>query len=258
MDNMLDRNNKHLFLEKSKNRNNSFIVNVNKLIEKYDDLVDISTKFTEEDIELLTQLVKEEVDINIEVIADELWIKAVKTIPIINNKNGFLMLASKSTIVWFSFKNSIDSFINVKPTKIKPKPDKILPIVFIFSFLVNKLIKAPIPVKPIAIAIKSKVCNAAIWAVTVVPIFAPIIIVAAWPNVIIPALTRPITMTVVNPELWTKAVVAQPIPTPTSFLSDVFRNKALILELAIFSILSESILQPTKNTPKPANISNIK
>lgn len=72
MDNMLDRNNKHLFLEKPKNGNNSFIVNVNKLIEKYDDLVDISTKFTEEDIELLTQLVKEEVDINIEVIADDL------------------------------------------------------------------------------------------------------------------------------------------------------------------------------------------
>ena len=30
MDNMLDRNNKHLFLEKPKNGNNSFIVNVNK------------------------------------------------------------------------------------------------------------------------------------------------------------------------------------------------------------------------------------
>ena len=72
MDNILDRNDKHLFLEKPKNKNNSFIVNVNKLIEKYDDLVDISTKFTEEDIKLLTQLVKEEVDINIEVIADDL------------------------------------------------------------------------------------------------------------------------------------------------------------------------------------------
>ena len=72
MDNILDRNDKHLFLEKPKNKNNSFIVNVNKLIEKYDDLVDISTKFTEEDIELLTQLVKEEVDINIEVTADDL------------------------------------------------------------------------------------------------------------------------------------------------------------------------------------------
>ena len=72
MDNILDRNDKHLFLEKPKNKNNSFIVNVNKLIEKYDDLLDINTKFTEEDVKLLTQLVKEGVDINIEVIADDL------------------------------------------------------------------------------------------------------------------------------------------------------------------------------------------
>lgn len=72
MDNMLDRNNKHLFLDAPSNKNNSFIANINKLVARYNDLVDISSKFTEEDIELLTKLVKEEVDINIEVIAEDL------------------------------------------------------------------------------------------------------------------------------------------------------------------------------------------
>lgn len=72
MADLLDRNNKHIFLEKPDNNKNSFIANINRLVKNYDSLVEIDSKFTEEDIKLLTQLVKEEVDINIEVIADDL------------------------------------------------------------------------------------------------------------------------------------------------------------------------------------------
>lgn len=73
MEDSLDRNNNHLFLEKpNNNNNNSFIAAVNMLIKKFPALVTIDSKFTEEDIELLTRLVKEEVDINIETISEDL------------------------------------------------------------------------------------------------------------------------------------------------------------------------------------------
>ena len=72
MEDLLNRNNNHLFLEKPDSNNNSFIAAVNMLIKKFPALVNIDSKFTKEDITLLTRLVKEEVDINIEVIADDL------------------------------------------------------------------------------------------------------------------------------------------------------------------------------------------
>ena len=72
MEDLLGKNNNHLFLEKPNNNNNSFIAAVNMLIKKFPALVNIDSKFTEEDIELLTRLVKEEVDINIETISEDL------------------------------------------------------------------------------------------------------------------------------------------------------------------------------------------
>ena len=43
---------------------------------------------------------------------------------------------------------------------------------------------------------------------------APYMMVAASGNVMIPALTNPMTMTVIAPELWIAAVPTVPIPTP--------------------------------------------
>ena len=71
MDNLLDKHNNHLFLEKSADNNKSFIKAVMMLVDKFESLVTIDSKFTEEDIKLLTRLVKEEVDINIETISEE-------------------------------------------------------------------------------------------------------------------------------------------------------------------------------------------
>lgn len=72
MDNLLDRNNKHLFLNNPKLNNNSFIANINTLANNYSNIININEKFSSEDIELLTKLIKEEVDINISTIAEDL------------------------------------------------------------------------------------------------------------------------------------------------------------------------------------------
>lgn len=53
---MLDKNNKHLFLEKVDNNTNSFIANVNLLASKVGDLLDLNTKLSQEQIDILTQL----------------------------------------------------------------------------------------------------------------------------------------------------------------------------------------------------------
>ncbi len=98
-----------------------------------------------------------------------------------------------------------------------------------------------------------KALRAAIWAVTVVPIFAPIIIAAAWCRFMMPTLTKPTMSTVVTPELWIMAVAAAPMPMLTSRLSAVRPNSSLIFPVASCSILEVSRWTPTRNTPVPAS-----
>ena len=51
--------------------------------------------------------------------------------------------------------------------------------------------------------------------VTVVPILAPMMMPTAWVRLMMPALTKPTTMTVVAEELWIMAVTAAPTRTPS-------------------------------------------
>ena len=134
------------------------------------------------------------------------------------------------------------------------------------------------PVSPIANTAKSNAESAAICAVIVVPMFAPIVMVVACVRVMTPALTSPTTMTVVSEELCMTAVTAVPMPTPTRFEDHSFvfaRNFSLrvapsgrvtlpearwkserILPVASFSMLSESSLTPMRKAPRPASSSN--
>ena len=122
------------------------------------------------------------------------------------------------------------------------------------------------PVSPIANVANSNAESAAICAVIVVPMFAPMVMVVACVRVMTPALTRPTTITVVSEELWITAVTAVPMPTPTRLEDHSFvlaRNFSLrvapsgrvtlpearwkserILPVASFSMLSESSLTP--------------
>jgi len=72
-----------------------------------------------------------------------------------------------------------------------------------------------------------------------------------------PALTKPMVMTVVAPELCIAAVVTAPIPTPIILFPDTFRNSALSLLELIASRLELMVVQATRKIPIPANIDSI-
>ena len=63
MTDLLDRGNKHLFLEKMNNSNNSFIANVNLLVQNLDALLNLGELFTKEDIEELVSLSGLDIDV---------------------------------------------------------------------------------------------------------------------------------------------------------------------------------------------------
>ena len=96
-------------------------------------------------------------------------------------------------------------------------------------FLENRLRNAPSPAKAekmtlVDTELPPNIPNATICAVTVVPILAPYMIVAACESEIIPAFTKPIVITVVAPELWMAAVPTAPIPTPRSLLPEALEK----------------------------------
>ena len=93
--------------------------------------------------------------------------------------------------------------------------------------------------------------------VTVVPIFAPIIIEVAWARVIAPALTKPIAMTVVAALDCINAVTPAPIPTPANRLFVILPISFFIPGPATFCKASDIIFIPMTNTPTPASKANI-
>ena len=72
MASILDKYNEHLFLEHNSNKSNSFIANVNRLVQNYDNLVNIDEKFSAEDVQLLSQLAANSLDIDIKHLANDL------------------------------------------------------------------------------------------------------------------------------------------------------------------------------------------
>ena len=95
------------------------------------------------------------------------------------------------------------------------------------------------------------------WAVTVVPMLEPYMMVAACARLMMPTFTKPMTITVTAPLLWMAAVPARPIPTPTHLLSPVFANSCLNFRLLADSRLLLIIWQATRKTPMPAINVNI-
>lgn len=87
--------------------------------------------------------------------------------------------------------------------------------------------------------------------------------VAAWVRDIIPAFTKPMTITVVAPELWMAAVPTVPMPTPSRRLRDALENSALsLVELAdsrLELIIWAEIIMPVVIEPifSDANVGQI-
>ena len=113
--------------------------------------------------------------------------------------------------------------------------------------------KTPIQVNIVTNSMSGISAIEAMYAVIVVPMFAPMITVVAWNSDISPALTKPTTMTVVAEELWMIAVTAVPMPTPARRLLLVLSNQPRRRLVASFSMLSDNTLNPNKKAPSPAS-----
>ena len=142
------------------------------------------------------------------------------------------------------------SFINSIPVNNIPNPSKISAYCLYFWFLAAKYIIIPIPNAIGAIFSNLKDTN---WAVTVVPILAPIMIPIAWDSDIIPAFTKPTTITVVALELWIIPVTTAPTKTPITTL--LVRNPIIFFNCSPADFWSPSpiIFMPYKNNPNPPN-----
>ena len=142
--------------------------------------------------------------------------------------------------------------IRSKPMKIKPIPQT-MPPMFLTLGLLKNCIMTPIKARTETYRPISKLDKETSKPVTVVPIFAPMITAVAWARVIVPILTKPITMTVVAALDWIKAVTVAPIPTPAKRFLVILPISCFIPGPATFCKDEERKFIPTMNTPIPAN-----
>jgi len=118
-------------------------------------------------------------------------------------------------------------------------------------------IRARIGVKDEGLSIRTKKLlpsippRLSIHAVTVVPIFAPIMTLIAWRSVISPELTKPTTITVVAEELWITAVTPRPVKRPMAVLVVIFPRMDLRLSPARRSRACPIIFMPNRNRQSP-------
>ena len=105
--------------------------------------------------------------------------RAVNAAPMRRSKKGLLTPVKKFLNDWESRKMDMESDMTCKPRKTSPSPASTTPMVLIFSFLESISINTPTQANTVTNAIKSKACKEAIWAVMVVPIFAPMMMAVA-------------------------------------------------------------------------------
>ena len=140
---------------------------------------------------------------------------------------GFLNIVKRLIKVSLSLKLETASLIADIPNIKTANPIRIAPVFLRLSFLALLIIKKPIRankgvndsgfnnLKIIAVPSISAVLKS--HAVTVVPTFAPKIMLMVWPSCIMPEFTKPTSITVVADEDWIIAVTIKPSKKPTTF-----------------------------------------
>jgi hypothetical protein len=120
-----------------------------------------------------------------------------------NGIDGYVLVSGDDTIIpvlGYSDKGDTASFINCIPINNIANPINISDIFLSIGLDFDPIIYKTIPI-PRAMDDNILTSNDTNCAVTVVPILAPIITPIAWYKLIIPALTKPTTITVVAPLL---------------------------------------------------------
>ena len=196
--------------------------------------------------------------------AEELWIIAVTIAPTSTPNMGFCRVAktcANSGTAASGF--TAASIVNI-PVKRTEKPSIMVPISLYFAFLpaIRKMMPTTAMIgarvvglsrlmKKFAFALLSKSPILKICAVTVVPIFAPIITPIQERSFKIPALTSPTTITVVAEELWMAAVTSIPSRTPFQTLFVSFSRVFSIRPPESFSRLFPRTFIPNKKRASP-------
>ena len=134
------------------------------------------------------------------------------------------------------------------PMKSTPRPARIWPMCWAWGFFTKTMHTTP--TKAI-IGARAPTSRAMSSPVTVVPMLAPMMIHTAWFRVIMPALTKPTTMTVVAEEDWITAVMAAPTSTPRKRLAVSRSRISFILLPAAASRPELIICIPWRNRARP-------
>ena len=93
--------------------------------------------------------------------------------------------------------------------------------------------------------------NKMISALSVVPMFAPMLRLMACTKLIMPALTKPTVITVVAVELWMITVMSAPTNMPMKRFEVARSNMLRIRSPARFSNPSDIIFMPYRKRPSP-------
>ena len=194
--------------------------------------------------------------------AEELCRIVVTRIPNRTARNGLRNMVNRFINCSESFKGpSAVSMVDI-PTNRMPNPTKIEAIPRVFFFLEQSRTNAPIITSAGAkedgfskermeLPVPFTSARRRICAVTVVPIFAPIITGIACTSFMIPAFTKPTSMIVVAPELWITAVTPVPRRNPFSLL--LVRRSSVRSRLPPAICCSDELKRfiPYKNRPMP-------
>ena len=145
---------------------------------------------------------------------------AVRTAPAIIPRTGFENIV-RIPVNSGTFANGLTAPLIVSIPVIKiAKPIMMVPASFFFSFLENMIKQTPMSARigendvgfnsctkkfPLSIPVRLKSQD-----VTVVPMFAPMMMPTAWVSFMIPEFTKPTTMTVVADDDWMIAVTPAP------------------------------------------------
>ena len=153
-----------------------------------------------------------------------------------------------------SRRGSMAELIMSMPMNSTPSPVRICPMCWSRGSLTNTISTTPRKANRGASSPTSRAMSR---PVTVVPMLAPMMIHTAWFRVIIPALTKPTTITVVAEEDWITAVMAAPTSTPRKRLAVSRSRIPFILLPAAASSPALIICIPWRNRASPPNSAKI-
>ena len=193
--------------------------------------------------------------------AAELWMSAVKSVPARMPKAG-LLKSVRMLVNWLLFASGeTASLMSSMPYIKTAKPSSASPVFCFFEVLHARSMTAPMSartgVKDVGFKRRSSVESLLmperlkIQAVSVVPMFEPMMTPIVCSSSMIPEFTKPTSMTVNAEEDWIAIVMTQPSVIPFHLLDVIIRSVFSSFPPASFSSCAERIYIPKRKNASP-------